>query len=100
MPLLVEVTADRNRVGLGGDVTLTCSVIIGDSTMTYNYTWTHIDNSSVLITETSPTLNLYPFSSMNEIGAYSCEVRSYVGYGMDTITIELGGRCEGYYACR
>lgn len=88
------MTADRTRVGLGGNVTLTCRVIIGDNTMIYNYTWTHMDTSTILITETSPTLNLYPFS-MKEIGIYSCEVRSYVAYGMDTITIELGGKFEG-----
>ena len=95
MPLLVEVTADDTRVGLGSDVTLTCNIIFGDSTMTYNYTWTHMDSSTVLINETSATLNLYSFS-MNEIGAYRCDVRSYDGHGIDTLTIELGGKCEGY----
>ena len=88
--------ANHTRVGLGSDVTLTCNAI-GDSTMTHNYvyTWTHMDSSTVLITETSATLKLYSISE-NEIGAYRCEVRSYIGYGMDTLIIKLGGKCEEY----
>ena len=84
---VVNVTADRTRVGPGGAATLTCTVTRGNP-MTYTYSWTH--EGAVLSGETSATLSLTSFS-MDAVGAYTCEVMNDAGSGMDSITIELGG---------
>ena len=89
--LAVDVTADRTRVGLGGDVTLTCSVSDGNPLIFYTYTWTHVNTFTTLTAETSPTLILSPIS-MDEFGTYRCVVRNEIYVGADSITIELG--CE------
>ena len=83
------MTADSTRVGPNGDVTLTCSVTRGNP-MTFNYTWIHVDTSTPLTADTSPTLSLSSFSE-DDVGTYRCEVRSEAGLGMGNITIELGG---------
>ena len=85
----VAVTADSTRVGPNGDVTLTCSVTRGNP-MTFNYTWIHVDTSTPLTAETSPTLSLSSFSE-DDVGTYRCEVRNEAGLGMDNITIAFGG---------
>ena len=84
---VVNVTADRTRVGPGGAATLTCTVTRGNP-MTYTYSWTHV--GAALLGETSATLSLTSFS-MDAVGTYTCEVVNDAGSGMGSITIELGG---------
>ena len=57
--------------------------------MTYSYSWSH--NGTVMMSETSPTLLLSSFSE-SAVGGYTCVVMNVIGSGMDTITIELGGK--------
>lgn len=85
------MTADRTRVGLDSDATLTCTAT-GGNPMTYqSYTWTHMENLTSLVNETSSTLNLIRIS-MDELGTYRCDVRNTGDVvGTNTITIELGG---------
>ena len=94
--VVVNVTADRTRVGSGGAATLTCTVTRGNP-MSYTYSWTH--EGAALPGETSATLSLTSFS-MDAVGAYTCEVMNDARSGMGSITIELGGEafilwCDG-----
>ena len=92
---VVDVTADRTRVGSGSAATLTCTVTRGNP-MTYTYSWTH--EGAVLPGETSATLSLTSFS-MDAVGAYTCEVMNDAGSGMGSITIELGGNFKAFIPC-
>ena len=84
--LAVDVTADRTRVGLGGDVTLTCSVSDENPLIFYTYTWTHVNTLTAIF---SPTLLLSSIS-MNELGTHRCVIRGGTFIGTNSITIELG----------
>lgn len=74
---------------LGDDVTLTCSVSRGNP-MAYTYTWFHVDTSTTLTAETSPTLRLSSIS-MDELGTYHCEVKNEAGIGTDIGAVKFQG---------
>ena len=84
---MVNLTADRTRVGPGSAATLTCTVARGNPT-TYTYSWAH--EGIALTGQASPTLSLSPFRVI-DVGNYSCEVMNEAGTGIDTVAIELGG---------
>ena len=85
----IELTTNRNFGGLLEEVTLTCNVIRGNPAI-YSYTWIHVDTSTTLTAETSPTLRFLPYSN-DRIGSYICEVRNEEGVDVENITIELEG---------
>ena len=85
--LLVFVTADRNRVGAGSPVTLTCTVI-GANQKQYNYSWTR--DGVLLGTRTSSILTIPSFSVRN-VGTYVCEVLSAIGVVSGRTALEEGG---------
>ena len=93
----VTLTADRTRVGLGGQATLTCTVTRANP-MTTNFTWTNL-NFSTPISEASNTLTLTSIT-MTDIATYRCEATNVAGPGMDTITIVLGGKSHDAHVMR
>jgi hypothetical protein len=92
---VVEVTADRTRVGPGSAATLTCTVTRSNPT-SYTYSWTH--EGIQLAGETSNTLSLLSFVA-SDGGTYSCEVVNEAGTGRDNVTIQLAGRQKNVSVC-
>ena len=89
---MVEVTAVRTEVFLGGTAILTCVVTRGIPKI-YAYSWTHED--TVIADHTSATLTIFSFS-MDEAGAYSCRAVNDAGTGVDIIVLRLAGRYYMY----
>ena len=90
----VNLTADRTRVGLGDAVTLTCNVTRANP-MPTTYIWTNLDTSDT-ISEISDTLTL-PSITVTDLATYRCEAVNDAGTGMDTVTIEQGGRSRDHH---
>ena len=86
---MVDLTANQLVVGEGGTLILTCNVTRGNP-MSYTYVWTHVGGAGTLA-ETSDTLTLSGFT-MSDMSMYRCEVTNDAGTGMDSITIDFGGR--------
>ena len=83
----VEINTTDTLVGIGNDVTITCSVLRGNpSNYIHNITNTDTGN-----TTTGPTRILTDIQ-MTDIGTYRCDVTNDAGTGTsNTVTIELGG---------
>ena len=93
----MTVFTNFTRLRPDSDVTLMCNVASNNThPMSFNYTWIHVDTSTPLTSENSPTLSLSSFSE-DDVGTYRCEVRSEAGLGMGNITIELGGESYIHY---
>ncbi len=83
----VEIIATDTVVGIGNNVTITCSILRGNP-FNYMYTITNTDTGN---TTTGPTRILTDIQ-MTDVGTYGCDVTNDAGTGTsDTVTIELGG---------
>jgi len=86
------VSANIDRVAVGDNITLTCSVIRGNP-MSYTYQW-FFEANSVMMTSTmdsSNTLN-YPSIEEDDVGLYTCSVTNGIGFaGTSSLTLTLGG---------
>ncbi len=88
----LEITATDTFVGIGTNVTITCSVLRGNPS-NYMYTITNIGTGS---TTTGPTRILTDIQITN-IGTYRCDVTNDAGTGTsNTVTIQLGGMTSNY----
>ena len=92
------MTADRTRVGLGGTLTLTCTVSRTNPETDGNYAWT--SPSGTETNRTSNTLDV-TFSTIQDLGTYTCSVTNTAGAtGTGSLTIEQACKLNNYYYCK
>ncbi len=83
----VEINTTDTLVGIGNDVTITCSVLRGNPS-NYIYTITNVNTSNATTGPTRILTNI----QMTNVGTYRCDVTNDAGTGTsNTVTIELGG---------
>ena len=88
----VEIIATDTVVGIGNNVTITCSVLRGNP-FNYMYTITKTETGN---TTTGPTRILTDIQ-MTDVGTYRCDVTNDAGTGTsNTVTIELGGMTSNF----
>ncbi len=88
----VQVSANKERVAVGDNITLTCLVIRGNP-MNYKFEWFHesFSNETTSTMDSFNTLN-YPSIGDNDVGMYTCSVTNGIGSAAtSSLNITLGG---------
>ena len=84
----MEITATITAVIIGEDVTITCSVLRGNSA---SYSFSIVHNDSVI---SSNSILLLINIQLADLGTYRCDVTNDAGTGNDSVTILQGGKIQ------
>ncbi len=92
------MSANKERVDVGDNITLTCLVIRGNP-MNYKFEWFHEGFSSATTSTMDSFNNLnYPSFKDNDVGMYTCSVTNGIGSAAtSSLNITLGGMYNSFH---